>query len=408
MKKEATLFLAACALTNVVHAQTSVTLYGLFDEGLDFGTNVSRGTNAKTLRPLAGGNRYALTSGAMQGSRWGLMGKEDLGSGLSAIFRLENGFDGSTGKLAQGGAEFGRQAYVGVASRHIGTLTLGRQYETTGDYSALNFGQQLGGVYATRPGDLDNGSHSVRVNNAIKYTSVDYNGLSFTGLYSLGGIAGAAGRNQIYSMGATYKGSSFTTFVAFLRVSNPNNAFFGDNPSGAGVAGNNMIGASPVYGGYSSANAYEVLSTGAGYVFSSAWVNLIYSHTDFKGLGDTTNSGPNLLGYTGSASFNSFEINGTYQITPAIAIAAAYDYTSGAPVSSRVAGIHASGATYNQIAGAVQYRLSKRTDVYLQSIYQRASGNDSTGGPATAQVGTFTASSNDRQFVTRIGLRHLF
>src|SRR5258708_32662296 len=64
----------------------------------------------------------------MRGNRWGFVGQEDLGGGLSAIFRLESGFNVENGTSAQGGREFVRQAYVGLSSPY-GTLTLGRQYD---------------------------------------------------------------------------------------------------------------------------------------------------------------------------------------------------------------------------------------------------------------------------------------
>ena len=116
--------------SGVVYAQSSVTLYGIIDEGVNYNSN-------------ANGNRlYNLSSGVFQGSRWGLRGKEDLGGGLGAIFVLENGFDVNTGRLGQGGLLFGRQAYVGISSPY-GTVTFGRQYDsvvTTLDLSrsALN------------------------------------------------------------------------------------------------------------------------------------------------------------------------------------------------------------------------------------------------------------------------------
>lgn len=72
-------------------AQSSVTLYGLIDEGFNFTTN-------------AGGHRgYQMVSGDTVGSRWGLKGSEDLGGGLKAIFQLENGFNTNNGALGQGG-----------------------------------------------------------------------------------------------------------------------------------------------------------------------------------------------------------------------------------------------------------------------------------------------------------------
>jgi len=97
------------------HAQSSVTLYGVIDEGFDYISNVN------------GKGFYGLVNGEAVGSRWGIRGTEDLGGGLSAIFRLESGFNTNTGKMGQGGLEFGRQAYVGLASKQYGTATLGRQ-----------------------------------------------------------------------------------------------------------------------------------------------------------------------------------------------------------------------------------------------------------------------------------------
>ena len=117
--------LAALCASGSVCAQSSVTLYGIIDEGLTFSNN------------QLGNKAYQMQSGISQGSRWGMQGAEDLGGGLSAIFRLENGFDINTGKLGQQGREFGRAAYVGVSSKTLGTVTLGRQNELMGDYVGL-------------------------------------------------------------------------------------------------------------------------------------------------------------------------------------------------------------------------------------------------------------------------------
>lgn len=183
MKKSAVLGLgctiaAACAMPSLVHAQGSVTLYGLIDEGFSMYTNV------------AGKHQYLLNSGVMQGSRWGLKGAEDLGGGYKTVFRLESGFDASTGKLSQGGLGFGRQAYVGLESPY-GTVTLGRQYDSVVDnLGPLEAGDQWGGYIAAHPGDIDNFNNQFRTNNAIKYTSKAFAGFRFGGMYSLGGVAG--------------------------------------------------------------------------------------------------------------------------------------------------------------------------------------------------------------------------
>src|SRR5260370_38557989 len=105
-----------CASSASAYAQSSVTLYGIVDEGITYTTNQN------------GHSNWQLQSGGASISRWGLRGVEDLGGGLQTVFLLEDGFDPSTGKIGNNGALFGRSAYVGIASPY-GPLTLGRQYD---------------------------------------------------------------------------------------------------------------------------------------------------------------------------------------------------------------------------------------------------------------------------------------
>ena len=75
------LSLAAC-VSGVSHAQSSVTLYGIIDTGVEYVTNVGAKKSSSVHVP-------SLT--ASLPSLWGLRGKEDLGGGLSAIFVLSRG-----------------------------------------------------------------------------------------------------------------------------------------------------------------------------------------------------------------------------------------------------------------------------------------------------------------------------
>lgn len=102
------------ALSSIVQAQSSVTLYGLVDAGIAY-TNNQRGAH-----------NVQATSGKLSGARWSLKGVEDLGGGYKALFTLENGFRITDGQLGQGGREFGRQAFAGLAKTGVGTLTFGR------------------------------------------------------------------------------------------------------------------------------------------------------------------------------------------------------------------------------------------------------------------------------------------
>jgi predicted porin len=368
----------------VATAQSTVTLYGLADAGFVYNNN------------SGGAKLYSLASGNQQGSRWGLRGSEDLGSGLTAIFILENGYSVTNGRLAQGGDEFGRQAYVGLGSRTYGTVTLGRQYDSVVDFTGrLVSATQWATGYGAHPGDLDNMDNNNRVNNAIKFRSANYAGFAAGGLYSLGGVAGQFSRNQIWSVGAGYDRGPLTLGAGYLHIKDPNYSFFGNNSTSSTTA-SNMTG-SLVYSGYASAKTQQVISAGAAYTLGAATLGATYSNTQFKDIG--TETGLAAVGRGGSAKFHNAELNMKYQLTPALLLGIAYDYTHGYGVND---------ATYHQINVGADYFLSKRTDLYLVGLYQHASGTDSTGQPARANLNALSPSSTANQLAAIAGIRLKF
>lgn len=114
--------MAVLAASGAAFAQSSVTLYGRADIGIQKQT----GSSLK----LAGG-----ADG--NDSRVGFRGVEDLGGGMKALFVYETGFDLSTGQLdnAQDAKVatrlFQRQSFAGL-SGGFGTITLGRQNTISG------------------------------------------------------------------------------------------------------------------------------------------------------------------------------------------------------------------------------------------------------------------------------------
>lgn len=385
MKKSLLALVALGAFAGAAHAQSSVTLYGIIDEGFIFNNNAK------------GGHLYGLSSGVMQGSRWGMRGTEDLGGGLKALFVLENGFNVNTGGLGQGGLEFGRQAYVGLSSG-FGTLTMGRQYDSVVDFvGPLEAGDQWGGYLAAHPGDLDNFNNANRVNNAVKYTSPTYNGFTFGGVYSFGGIAGQFAKNQVWSLGAGYNNGPLVLGVGYLNARTPAN--FGGMFNN-GSSSSSTIASLPIFGAYAnSANTYQVIGAAGAYTFGAATIGATYSNTQFKGFtaGQFVNQ---------TAHFNNGEVNFKYQLTPALVLGAAYDYTRGSSIEG------ASAAQYHQGSLGVDYFLSKRTDVYVIGVYQHASGNtlDSAGHVvnATAAINGLDASKTTNKIAARVGIRHKF
>ena len=391
--KKRWLMLAALGSSAMVHAENSVTLYGLANPGITWSSNAS----------AHGGSRYFLDSGAMSGNRWGLAGKEALGGGASAVFTLEGGFNVANGALGQNGTFFGRQVFVGVDSSY-GMVTLGRQYspatQLVGPFESGDDWAAVGGLYGAHPGNLDALDPQNRVNNAIKYMSPLYRGFKFGALYSLGGIAGAAGMNRVWSLAARYDHGPLAAGVAYLYADNPNHSFFG-NTADASVTGNNITG--PVLSGYASAGSQQIFSAGVAYTIGQVTFGSQYSNTRFNDLG--TNAVTGLTAreqtYRGSVFFNTGELNLKVQPAADLLLAAAVHYTRASSVAGRA------GAQYRQLNLGVDYFLSKRTDVYAIAVLQKASGIDSTGNAAVAQIGAIAA-SNSRQVLMTTGIRHKF
>jgi predicted porin len=381
------LLAAIGSIAGTARAQGSVTLYGLVDAGFTSVNNVG------------GQKLYAASSGNVQGSRWGLRGAEELGGGVRALFVLESGFNPDTGRFNQGSDEFGRQVYVGVASDRYGSITLGRQYDSVVDYTGpLEAASQWASLYSGHPGDLDNLNNTNRVNNAVKFASANYHGLTFGGLYSLGGIAGDFSRNRIGSAGLKYAQGPLVLAAAYLNIKDPNVSFFGNNAASSTTA-TNMSG-SQVYSGFASAKTQQVIAAGAAYTLGAATLGATYSNTQFQSLGAVAVSGqPTGSPSSGNAKFHNAEANFKYQLTPAWLVAVAYDYTKGYSVTSEK--IH-------QAMAGVDHMLSKRTDLYAVAIYQHASGKNSFGANATAQITSLSPSSSQNQAAAIVGIRTKF
>ena len=400
---------SAFALAAVAaHAQSSVVLYGIVDVGVSYQNNAQTG---KSGGHLNGASQVALTDAhatGMSGSRWGLKGSEDLGGGLKAVFVLENGFMVNSGTFAQGGAEFGRQAYVGLSSDQWGTVTAGRQYDPVVDSVQSFSAPYFAGYMSSHVGDIDNLANTNRINNALKYTSPSFHGIRASALYSFGGVAGAQGRNQIWSLGLRYDGGPLSAGAGYLNARNPNVSFYGNTPN-KGLSSADNLGslgsatapqASPAIAGYASASTLEIMGIGAAYTFGATTVNAVATHTRFDGLGSA--SGPNPFGYSGNAAFTSAEIGVRHMFGPALMMGTAFDYTRRNSVNGD------GGAKYMQLNFAADYLLSKRTDVYALLALQRATGRDSLGQAAVASISGFTASATQRQVGLRIGIRHKF
>jgi len=374
------------------YAQSSVTLYGVVD------TAISYNTNAK------GSSQWFLNSGNAGGNRWGLTGNEDLGGGLAAIFKLENGFSSTNGSIGQGGTFFGRNAYVGLSSPY-GSVTMGRQssseYDFVYPFAAGSSLISAGSGFATHPGDADNLDNFNRMINSVKFQSVSYRGFKFGGSYAFGNIAGDFSRNSVYDAGASYTTGPIALAVGYERANDPNFSVYGDSTSSSATATNIT---SVATGGYASAKTQQIIVAAASYTLGDAVLKALYSNTQYKGLGSVAVTGLTALqnSFRGTATLDSYELNAAYYITPALQAMASYVYTHNGNADN-VASAH-----YNQINLGLDYHLSKRTDVYAFAMHERAAGTDATGRAAVAALTFATASSGRLQTIVQAGLRHQF
>ncbi|CDY77676.1 Outer membrane protein (porin) [Caballeronia glathei] len=383
--KKVSLVLGTCGIvvvSSAAHAQSAVTLYGIIDAGIAYTNNVSKGGTSGSL--------VQATSGEINGSRFGLRGAEDLGGGLKAIFVLENGFSVQSGKLAQNNREFGRQAFVGISSNLYGTITLGRQYDSLVDFVAPLSGTAgtFGDTGFAHPFDNDNLNHSVRMNNSVKYTSNNYAGFKAGALYAFSNNTDFA-MNRAYSVGASYNYGPLNVAAGYLQINGSNSTA---NTAGAVDLGESAANGT---GGFQlGADVQRTVGAGLNYAFGPAVVGFVYTHSQFQG---SQSFGSN----NGTVRFDNYEVNGKYALTPALSLGASYVFTNGHVSDSTTFG---EDPKWNQVNLQTVYSLSKRTDVYLEGMYQHASGHNFVAFINTAGG----ASSTANQVMATVGMRTRF
>lgn len=350
----------------VAHAQAtgSVTLYGLIDAGVTYVSNQGGHSNLK------------FDDGILVPNIFGLAGDENLGGDLHAIFRLVDQFNLGSGTILAGQGLFGRTAYVGLKSDHLGTLTFGEQTDFMFDsLSGANDNPAYNlGLYAFRTGpfnklalptnppyagsfDWDRMTGANPVHSAVKYQSPDLGGFSFGGLYAFGGVPGSLGAGNTVSAGMNYENGTFGAGAAYTEIK-----YY--------TAGQPQVG-------------IRNWGVGGHYVIGGLTLQALIST-----VRNTFNGGAIAQGTVG--------VN--YAINPFWYLSGSYTYMKG---NGYLDNNHA-----HQLAASLDYALSKRTVVYVQTVYQR------TNSGAQALVsGIFDptgSSSGPNQLVARIGLKTSF
>jgi general bacterial porin, GBP family len=382
--------LLAAALLGVftmsAHAQSSVTLYGLIDAGLVYTNN------------QFGHSNWQLNSSSTQNTVFGLKGSEDLGGGLHAIFKLEQGFLLNNGAQAFAGSAFGSQAWVGLQSDAYGTVTFGRQFDVMNDLvgpisSSLN---TWGGSIAGHPFENDNlSANSVVINNSVKYASPDYHGVTFETMYSFSNKAGDFANNRSYGFALAYTQGPLNLAAGYLQLNNAGN--------GAGAVTTSDTSANFL------AERQRIWSLGGNYTFGPATVGLLWSHTQIDnvsgvfsfGTGSYLGSNDDSAGsLAGSLRLDNYEVNAKYALTEALSVSGAYTFTHGA--------YNGSSPDWNTAMLQTDYAVSKRTDFYLEGVYQNVHGAPADSVLSHAMLNTLSPSATNTQVAVTVGMRHTF
>ncbi|QGZ66531.1 porin [Paraburkholderia acidisoli] len=368
------------------HAQSSVTLYGLIDTGLVYTNNQQ------------GHSNWQLNSSSTQNTVFGLKGSEDLGGGLHAIFKLEQGFLLNNGAQAFSGDMFGSQAWVGLQSDPYGTLTFGRQFDVMNDLVGPLTAEfnTWGGSLAGHPFENDNlSANSVVINNSVKYASPVWYGLTFETMYSFSNQAGNFANNRSYGFAVSYNQGPLNLAAGYLQLN--------DAGSGSGAVTSSDASANFI------AQRQRVWSLGGNYTYGPATVGLVWSHSQIDnasgvfsfGTGSYLGSGDTSSGsLAGSLRLDNFEANVKYALTPAWSVSGAYTYTHGA--------YNGTNPGWNTAMLQTDYALSKRTDFYLEGVFQNVHGAPSNSVLSHAMINTLSPSSTDTQVAVTVGMRHAF
>lgn len=358
----------AMSASAVASAQSSVTLTGLIDAGVTYVNNEQ------------GGSKTFFDSGVFAPNLLTLKGTEDLGGGSRAIFELTDQFDLGSGAILPGSGDlFNRTAFVGLSNDQLGTVTLGNQYDFMFETLTLGLfdGAFLaGGIYDFRQGpfaalgipdnptgsfDFDRMGGATRVANSIKYRSPVISGFQFGALYGFGGVAGDFSANSTTSFGLNYASGPLGLGAAYVNVKY-----------------------SGLYAGLNG--SIRNFGVGAHYRFGSVLAMLLYTNTA------NTVSGAKINVYKTGAQW---DIGGPWS--------AGLDYSwmqGNAALDNNRA---------QQVSGAIQYHLSKRTFLYAQAIYQHASGDGADTQAWIDELNTpGSASTTGNQLLARIGMSTRF
>ena len=352
MKKSILALAVATALAAPLAAQADTILYGSARVSIDY-------NDEDSTDPLDNNDgNWDVTNNS---SRLGVLGSEDLGGGLSAVYQYEFGVDVTEGKGQN--FESNRPKFVGLKG-NFGTLTLGTQetpyYHVAGIVDIFNSDKTLGATawlggsfngFALNPtNDRDFGDGNLfRLDNSLYYSTPDFNGftgevmLVMNGANAFNGGAGYSDNIDIWNIAAKYSNGPFFAGVSYIALD-----------------GNSDV---PLGGGVSIDLDLDQWNVGLGYTSGPFNIGLIYEQGTLNEFGLYSNASVNGVQIGGDDASNIY-VTGSYAFGNNV-ISAGYGYLD--------PGTEGVDSFDNYLVG-YQYNFSKRTRVWVEYIGRSADG----------------------------------
>ena len=346
--------LSAVACTAM--AQSKVVVSGALDTGLMSVNHVGNGAQSKV----------SAVDSIMGVSNLGFSGKEDLGNGLSALFRLQAGFNPTKGSMSASGQIFSRNAYVGLDGG-FGTVTLGKQWNFNDDWlvgSVFKGGYNSGAVFKFSEFD----ALSEIYNNTLKYVTPSFNGLQAGAMYAAGESAASASAGSVSNVALKYVQGPLLLAASY---------------------DSEKAGATTLTG-----NLYKLATVGANYGFGALHARLGYAHSNIGGPGVFQS-----IASQSASKASVVEAGLDYDVTAAFTSSADVLYRRNTTLSN-------SSKVYRLLE---TYKLSPRTSLIANIAYL-----NNSGGASEAMVNADTGAgvgggiTNQGQSGVALGIVHAF
>ncbi|MBP3194137.1 MAG: porin [Cardiobacteriaceae bacterium] len=410
MKKLLVAAIAAASFGLVAHAENETTLYGsiAYDAALvkkndlsgGFQTNYPKKNVSKRNRESADFDTNVV--------KWGIKGKEEISSDLTALYQLE--FNGKSG--------VGRYAWVALSGASWGTLKIGRQDSLY--YLLTNYNDIFNNTFWGSNVYYDEGLR--RPDKAIAYVSPNFGGFNFAIVGILNGTRGDIQDNY------------------YDAVKNGVGGVTDSRGFGAG-----QIGAWYAQNGFFASLVYEYIKSDLHLVGDAGDISLVGLDAGYKGTeliagtvgysNDTFKVGANIQHKASDG--NKGSLVGEYYFGPNT-IRAGFGYASSKDLRRAKsigmnynwqavsgAGTTADPYVYGDVASSTnkkkvytyalgyQYNFSKRTYTYVEADFIDWNVGDihsHTGSDTSKAVPTRTQTTKGIEdgYSVRVGLRHDF